>query len=135
MPYYRGPQIPAAHCPEGTSMDETNATIDAHGSANVATCLTNMETSHDILCCRPVTFGIFESGIAPCDTQALYNSDCPALAYCAMRSLGQFTDSILATSFQQSRNATYRFRPYWHATHMSQIVRFSGNLGIHVHTS
>jgi hypothetical protein len=62
-----------------------NATIDVHGSANVATCLTNTETSHDILCCRPVTFGIFESGIAPRNTRALYNSDCPALAYCAMR--------------------------------------------------
>jgi hypothetical protein len=85
MPYYCGPQIPDAHCPEGASTDKTNATIDAHRSANVATCLTNTETSHDILCCCPVTFGIFESGIAPCNIRALYNSDCPALAYRAMR--------------------------------------------------
>ncbi len=87
MPYYCGPRIPAEHCPDGTSTDEMNSTFETH--AKVAVCLPGLTTLHggidnNILFCRPARFGIFESSITAFDIRALYNSDCPALAYRAM---------------------------------------------------
>ena len=39
------------------------------------------DTAHTVLFCRPVQFGIFESGNTPPEIRDLYNSDCSALAY------------------------------------------------------
>jgi hypothetical protein len=52
-------------------------------------CLPGLTTSHEgidnnILFCQPVKFGIFVSSNTASNIRALYNSDCPALAYHAM---------------------------------------------------
>jgi hypothetical protein len=87
MPYYCGPRIPAEHCPDGTSTDEMNSTFNTQ--AKVTVCLPGLTTLHggidnNILFCQPVRFGIFESSNTASNIRALYNSDCPALAYRAM---------------------------------------------------
>jgi hypothetical protein len=45
IPYYHGPRIPAKHCPDGTSTDETNSTFDTQ--ATVTVCLPGLTTSHE----------------------------------------------------------------------------------------
>ncbi len=83
MPYYRGPRIPADHCPQGTSMDnDANDThVDKVATAMILSIITRGNEGCTPLCIRPAEFGFFGSTNATSATWSLYNSDVPALAY------------------------------------------------------
>ena len=90
MPYYRGPRIPADHCPPGTSMYDDNADnsqADEVATAMISSIITRGNEEITSLCIRPVEFGLFNSSTATPISRSLYNSDVPALAYRA----SQFT--------------------------------------------
>jgi hypothetical protein len=83
MPYYRGPPIPADHCPEGTSMDNNGDNADANAVATnlISSIITQGVEGHTCLCNHPAEFGHFPHGMAVKPIRTLYNSEFPALAY------------------------------------------------------
>ena len=83
MPYYRGPRIPANHCPPGTST-EANAEdtdVDAVATAMISSIVTRGDAGCTSLCVRPAEFGDFNKLENTLVGRSLYNSDVPGHAY------------------------------------------------------
>jgi len=78
MPYYRGPRIPVAHCPSGTSTDDADADIVA--TTLMTRIVTQGDLGHTSLGIHPFHVGTFDS-IPAEHARQHYNAEFPALAY------------------------------------------------------
>ena len=83
MPYYRGPRIPADHCPPGTSTEENTEITDhdAVATAMISSIVTKGDGGCTSFFVRPAEFGDFDTPVKSSTVRSLYNSDVPALAY------------------------------------------------------
>jgi len=105
MPYYRGPRIPADHCPLGTSMDDdaNDTYVDEVAMAMITSIITRGNEGCTPQCIRLAEFVFFGNTNVTTATRSLYNSDVPALAYRASHfmwawygfNLGHFISTIL----------------------------------------
>jgi hypothetical protein len=89
MPYYQCPRIRSEHSPAVPSTDSMMQEVDAQAdecvdlvtTALISSIITQGDKGSTSLCNRPLQFGTLKSGKEKGSVRALYNSECPALAY------------------------------------------------------
>jgi hypothetical protein len=103
MPYYRGPRIPADHCPPGTSMDEdaNDTHVDEVAMAMILSIITQGNEGCTPLCIRLAEFVFFGNTNVTTATRSLYNSDVPPSRTGPCTSCGHGTDSIWVILYQR----------------------------------